>query len=197
MQQSSATQSLHLCFWGLRKIVACSHSSSQCLLVSTVFGTVSSLHPTSFLMIFILIYNYTVHASYLYVYSCTEAVKECVHKCIMKICVYKHHHHLYHKVIIIFEGVCIHAYVYILVCLMYKSSTQTLCLRLLFYHRVCFLVETLQIGGTASVFPTSYFIFNDFYTYIRESVDSLCRDGADTPMPPYIGKAFTRTNLED
>ena len=52
MQQSSATQSLHLSFWGLRKIVACSHSSSQCLLVSTVFGTVSSLYPTSFLMIF-------------------------------------------------------------------------------------------------------------------------------------------------
>ena len=46
MQQSSATPSLHL--WGLRKIVACSQSSSQCLLVSTVFGTVSSLHPTSF-----------------------------------------------------------------------------------------------------------------------------------------------------
>ena len=55
MQQSSATQSLHLSFWGLRKIVACSHSSSQCLLVSTVFGTVSSLHLTSFLMIFILV----------------------------------------------------------------------------------------------------------------------------------------------
>ena len=55
MQQSSATQSLHLSFWGLRKIVACSHSSLQCLLVSTVFGTVSSLHPTSFLMIFILV----------------------------------------------------------------------------------------------------------------------------------------------
>ena len=34
-------------------------------------------------------------------------------------------------------------------------------------------------------------------TSIRESVDSLCRDGADTPMPPYIGKAFTRTNFED
>ena len=60
MQQSSATQSLHLCFWGLRKIVACSHSSSQCLLVSTVFGTVSSLHPTSFL--------------YLLYYSPAEAV---------------------------------------------------------------------------------------------------------------------------
>ena len=58
MQQSSTTQSLHLSFWGLRKIVACSHSSSQCLLVSTVFGTVSSLHPTSFLMIFILVYIY-------------------------------------------------------------------------------------------------------------------------------------------
>ena len=48
MQQSSATQSLHLSFRGLRKIVACSHSSSQCLLVSTVFGMVSSLHPTFF-----------------------------------------------------------------------------------------------------------------------------------------------------
>ena len=58
MQQSSATQSLHLSFWGLRKIVACSHSSSQCLLVSTVFGTVSSLHPTSFFLIFILVYIY-------------------------------------------------------------------------------------------------------------------------------------------
>ena len=55
MQQSSATPSLHLDFWGLRKIVACSPSSSQCLLVPTVFGTVSSLHPISFLMIFILV----------------------------------------------------------------------------------------------------------------------------------------------
>ena len=54
MQLSSATQSLHLSFGGLRKIVACSHSSQR-LLVSTVFGTVSSLHPTSFLMIFILV----------------------------------------------------------------------------------------------------------------------------------------------
>ena len=41
-------------FWGLRKIVACS-KSSQCLLVSTVFGMVSSLHPISFLMIFTLV----------------------------------------------------------------------------------------------------------------------------------------------
>ena len=56
MQQSSATPSLHLDFWGLRKIVACSQSSSQCLLVPIVFGTLSSLHPISFLMIFILVY---------------------------------------------------------------------------------------------------------------------------------------------
>ena len=44
MQQSSATPDIGI---GLRKIVACSHSSSQCLLVSTVFGTVLSLY-TSF-----------------------------------------------------------------------------------------------------------------------------------------------------
>ena len=52
MQQSSATPSLHHGFWGLRKIVACFQSSSQFLLVSIVFGTVSSLHP---IMIFTLV----------------------------------------------------------------------------------------------------------------------------------------------
>ena len=55
MQQSSATPKNKDVGIGLRKVVACSHSSSQCLLVSTVFGTVSSLHPTSFLMIFTLV----------------------------------------------------------------------------------------------------------------------------------------------
>ena len=55
MQQASATPKNQDVGIGLRKIVACSHSSSQCLLVSTVFRTVSSLHPTSFLMIFILV----------------------------------------------------------------------------------------------------------------------------------------------
>ena len=30
--------------------------------------------------------------------------------------------------------------------------------------------------------------------YIRESVDSLCRDDADMPMPPYIRKACNRPN---
>ena len=55
MQQSSATPKNKDVGIGLREIVACSQSSSQCLLVSTVFGTVLSLHPTSFLMIFILV----------------------------------------------------------------------------------------------------------------------------------------------
>ena len=56
MQQSSATLKNRDVGIGLRKIVACSQSSSQCLLVSTVFGMVSSLHPTLFFMIFILIF---------------------------------------------------------------------------------------------------------------------------------------------
>ena len=55
MQQSSTTPKNKDVGIGLRKIVAFSQSSSQCLLVSTVFGMVSSLHPTSFLMIFILV----------------------------------------------------------------------------------------------------------------------------------------------
>ena len=50
MQQSSTTPKNQDVGIGLWKIVAYAHSSSQCLLVSTVFGTVSSLHPTSFLM---------------------------------------------------------------------------------------------------------------------------------------------------
>ena len=32
------------------------------------------------------------------------------------------------------------------------------------------------------------------YTSIRESVDSLCRDDVDMPMPPYIRKACNRLN---
>ena len=38
-----------------------------------------------------------------------------------------------------------------------------------------------------------YMILLDQKT-IRESVDSLCRDDADTPMPPYIRKAYNRPN---
>ena len=67
MQQSSATPkkcregvaedccmlSIHLA--GVAEdIVACSQSTSHCLLVPTVFGMVSSLHPSSFLLIFTL-----------------------------------------------------------------------------------------------------------------------------------------------
>ena len=36
-----------------------------------------------------------------------------------------------------------------------------------------------------------------FHTTIRELVDSPCRDGTDTPTPPYIGKAFTCSNIGD
>ena len=52
------------------------------------------------------------------------------------------------------------------------------------------------VGNTHDISNTHGFIAL-YCTVIRESVDSLCRDGADTPMPPYIGKAFTRTNFED
>ena len=48
---------------------------------------------------------------------------------------------------------------------------------------------TLHIYNKSDVICTAQNV-----TGIRESVDSLCRDGA---MPPYIGKAFTRTNFED
>ena len=78
---------------GLRKIVACSHSSSHRLLVSTVFGMMSSLHATSDL------------------YTCFTS----------------------------------------------------------FY------------AGLAST------------VNIRELVDSLCRDDADMPMPPYIRKKLATT----
>ena len=50
MQQFSATPQNQDVGRGLWKIVACSQSSSQCFLVSTVLE-VSSLHPTSFLMV--------------------------------------------------------------------------------------------------------------------------------------------------
>ena len=52
MQQSSATLKNRDVGIGLRKIVACSQSSSQCLLVSTLFGTVSSLIFILVLLIF-------------------------------------------------------------------------------------------------------------------------------------------------
>ena len=72
------------------------------------------------------------------------------------------------------EGVC-ECIVYVRVCVVYL-------------HDICVCV------------PLSMLCLQDImYSIIRESVDSLCRDGTDTPMPPYIhvGKAFTRTNVED
>ena len=38
------------------------------------------------------------------------------------------------------------------------------------------------------------FMFGVSVACIRESVDSLCRDDADMPMPPYIRKACNRPN---
>ena len=58
MQQSSATLKNQDVGIGLQKIVASSQPCLQCLLVATFFDTVSSLHPTSFLMIFILMYSH-------------------------------------------------------------------------------------------------------------------------------------------
>ena len=78
MQQSSATHSLHLGFWGLRKIVACSHSSSQCLLVPTVFGTVSSLHPASFLMTCICMIRDVGLSSFVTSYLLVSEIAKCI-----------------------------------------------------------------------------------------------------------------------
>ena len=55
-------------------------------------------------------------------------------------------------------------------------------------HRVIHVYKHTSLESTALLQSSAY---------IRESVDSLCRDGADMPMPPYIGKACTRPNLED
>ena len=52
MQQSSATPSLHLWFLG----VAEDCCMLSILLFQQFIGTVASLHPTSFLMIFTLVY---------------------------------------------------------------------------------------------------------------------------------------------
>ena len=114
MQQSSATQSLHLSFWGLRKIVACSHSSSsQCLLVSAVFGTVSSLHPTSFLMIFILVYICSAF-SHAYTWPCIPWCNVCANSFVHVSCLNK----CVCSVVPVYECRCIHVcsvYIYMYV----------------------------------------------------------------------------------
>ena len=52
---------LPLVYWGCGRLLHALNHTLQCLLVSTVFGTVSSLHLISFLMIFTLVYNYASH----------------------------------------------------------------------------------------------------------------------------------------
>ena len=51
-------------------------------------------------------------------------------------------------------------------------------------------------GLYASKSQPEYIITVSRVTFIRESVDSLCRDGADMPRVPYIGKACTCLNGE-
>ena len=53
---------------------------------------------------------------------------------------------------------------------------------------------TSQTGELYSTVPADKRIHNNSYPTIRESVDSLCRDDADMPMPPYIRKAYNRHN---
>ena len=88
-----------------------------------------------------------------------------------------------------------------------------MCFYYCYSHECSFLYGKLYLnGGTASGLTCAIFGLIGIVRHeqsctfllqlavlhlIRESVDSLCRDGADTPMPPYIGKAFTRTNFED
>ena len=60
MQQSSATPSLHLVFWGLRKIVAC--SQPYLAVASCVYSFWHGVIPTSYFMIFTLVdYTFSLH----------------------------------------------------------------------------------------------------------------------------------------
>ena len=53
-----------LVFWGCGRLLHALNLTLQWLLVSTVFGTVSSLHLISFLMIFTLVYIYIALCMY-------------------------------------------------------------------------------------------------------------------------------------
>ena len=55
-RSASVTLATARFFGGCGRLLHTVNSTSQCLLVSPVFNTVSSLHPTSFFMIFILVH---------------------------------------------------------------------------------------------------------------------------------------------
>ena len=62
------------------------------------------------------------------------------------------------------------------------------------YERVKETEDTaLVLKNTVSPIPLSLSLL-PHKIGIRESVDSLCRDDADMPMPPYIRKAYKRPN---
>ena len=60
------------------------------------------------------------------------------------------------------------------------------------------LIKAHNKQATQSYNHSTLPFFRDGVIYrdsvIRESVDSLCRDDADMPMPPYIRKAYNRPN---
>ena len=47
------------------------------------------------------------------------------------------------------------------------------------------------LGMVSSLHSTSFLMI---FILVSESVNSLCRDDADMPMPPYIRKACNRAN---
>ena len=72
MQQSSAPPTLHLGL-GLRKIVACSQPYLRCLLVSTVFATVSSLFfYTCVLSVHLVLQHEIENCEKLWLKTCTH-----------------------------------------------------------------------------------------------------------------------------
>ena len=52
-----------------------------------------------------------------------------------------------------------------------------------------FVWSELKVAITSPSFISPHLLVSEI-----ESVDSLCRDDADMPMPPYIRKAYDRPN---
>ena len=85
------------------------------------------------------------------------------------------------------------------------ASTCTRPIFLIFILCICMYMNMyvyaficLIVWVWINFFPSYYTLSASVLcTCIRELVDSLCRDGADMPRPPYIGKACTRPDLED
>ena len=77
----------------------------------------------------------------------------------------------------------------------YHVHTCTCCIHLIAQYTGCTVYLGIQKESYVKC-PLGLFFKFHFVSCIRESVDSLCRDGVDTPRPPYIhvGNACTRPN---